>query len=127
MEIFKKLGYKILWYGYCAWIEFLYCEWNPWALARLNLAWTNYTKTPMYEERMKLDWVDIKGFDNYAEKAFVENLEIKLFTSLFTKTDRLRITFLPFSCGNKHTMPWFLIRNRIIIMFAWVIGIKEED
>lgn len=128
----KKLYYKVAWYSYCAWIEFLYCEWNPWALARLNLAWTNYTKTSMYSERKKIDYMGPKKFkekvyEDYAEQAYVENLEIKLFTSLFTWKDRARMVLAPYSCGDKHTMPWLLIKNRLVIMLAWVIGAETEE
>lgn len=124
IELLKKLYYKIAWYSYIVWLEILYCEWNPWALARLNQAWTNYTKTPMYAERKKIKFMrapkfEGKTYEDYAEQAYVENLEIKLFTSLFTWKDRVKIAFTPFSCGDKHQIPFYLISN-------WILGVKEN-
>ena len=124
----KKLWYKILWYGYVMWIYVKWFEWNPWVFGGLNLAWTNYTKTSIYEERKKINYVTLKpGYEDYATQAYVDNMEPLFFKSRFTWKDKLRIIFLPYSCGNKYKMPFYLIRNRVVNTINWLLGTKEED
>ena len=124
----KKLWNKMLWYGYVMWVHVRWCEWNLWVLSSLNLAWTNYTKTSMYEERMKIDFMPLRpGYEDYATQAYVDNLEPLFFKKRFTRKDKLRVLFTPFSCGDKYQMPLILIRNRIVRMINWVLGTHEQE
>jgi hypothetical protein len=97
-------------------------SWNPWAIGRLNMAWNKYVSTPMYEERLKVSKClhTDKNFENYAEQSFVTNCETKLFMSLLTRKEKLRVLLVPFSCGNKYRMPFYRISN-------WILGVKGQE
>jgi len=94
--------------------------WSPWTVARLNLAWSNYVQTSMYKERLEAPEAlhTNKNFENYAEQAYIQNVEAALFIELFTRKEKLKILFLPFSCGDKNKIPFYRISN-------WILGIKK--
>jgi len=131
MELLKLILLKTLRLGYgcyyyatlLAWHIYLsvkWSPWNPWAVARLNMAWTKYIQTPVYEDRLKVPTelhTDRKS-ENYAEQAYIMNTEAMLFMSLFTRKERLKILFTPFSCGNRNKMPFYIISN-------WIFGGEE--
>ena len=71
--------------------------WNPWCLGRMNLAWTKYMHTTMYEGRKQLEKNSPSNFKDYAYKAFIDNYEIKYFISTFTSKDKIRLFLAPFS------------------------------
>lgn len=87
--------------------------WNPWCLGRMNLAWRKYTQTSMYEGRKELEKEHPVNFRDFAYKSYVENGEIKHFMANFTKKERIRLFFTPFSFGNNFTMPISKLQNRI--------------
>lgn len=98
--------------------------WNPWALGRMNLAWSKYAATPMYEARRELDREFAKNIPNYkgdfSYEAFLEYHEFDFFYSQRTLFDRVRLFFAPFSFSNKFRMPTWRIR-------WWWYGIDENE
>lgn len=89
----------------CVYYKIKWSPWNPWCLGRMNLAWTKYTQTSMYEDRKQLEQDVPVGFRDFAYKSFVDNHEIIHFTKSFTKRDKIRLLFVPFSFGTKFQMP----------------------
>lgn len=88
--------------------------WNPWCLGRMNLAWTKYTQTSMYEGRKQLEKNSPNSFKDFAYRAFVDNYEIKHFVSTFTSKDKIKLLLTPFSFGHKFRMPLWRIENSIL-------------
>jgi hypothetical protein len=88
--------------------------WNPWNVARLNMALQKYMETIMYRERVKAYG------DEWAIRAFEEYGEIPFFVRKFTFRDRLRVIFTPFSCGDYYMIPWYLIE-------MWLCGVKIKE
>ena len=80
--------------------------WNPWCLGRMNLAWVKYTQTSMYEGRKQLERDLPVSFKDFAHKSFIESTEIIHFINSFTKRDKIRLLFTPFSFGTKFQMPY---------------------
>ena len=128
MKILKTILRKILFYSYCCYyypalgaikvyLSIQWSPWNPWTIARLNLAWQNYIKTTMYEDRLKVPKIlhTDEKFDNYAEQAFVDNSEAMFFISRFTREERIKTWITPFSCGDKYRMPFYKISY-------WLLG-----
>jgi len=100
---------------YNAYLSAKWWAWNPWAIARLNLAWSKYIETTMYKERVKLwEFHTEKQFEDYGEQAYVRNVEVTLFINLFTRKEKMKMLFMPFSCGNKFRMPFYTITNLLI-------------
>lgn len=94
----RILGKKLKW-----------SPWSPWSVAMLNLAWSKYIETPMYEGRKELEKEGPK-FKNFAQIAFAD--DITFFVSKFTKKDWLKVIFLPFSCGDVFRIPfWKLLSD----------------
>ena len=125
--ILRSIIYAIYYVYYhanlLAWHIYLlvkWSPWNPWAVARLNMAWSKYIQTTMYEDRLKVPKIlhTDKNFENYAEQAYVTNTEAMFFMSMFTRKERLKVLFIPFSCGNRNRMPFYLISD-------WIFGGKE--
>lgn len=115
----KKIIFKI---RYFLMVVKYYAKWypfNPWGIARMNLAWTKYTETPMYEERKKIDFTMNPKYSDFAEEAFFEYGEMRLFDRLFTKKERFRVIFAPFSCGDKFKMPFWRVK-------CWIFGVKVD-
>lgn len=83
----------------------------------MNLAWSKYIKTPMYEGRKELEKAHPVDFRDFAYKSFVENHEISHFIANFTKKDRIKLLFAPFSFGNNFRMPFRKLENRIFGFF----------
>jgi hypothetical protein len=91
--------------------------WNPWCVGRMNLAWRKYMETPMYEGRKELEKAHPDHFTDYTRRAFVDNHEIKHFMSNFTKKDKIKLFFAPFSFGSTFRMPFWKVENRIFGFF----------
>lgn len=98
-------------------LKIKWSPWNPWCLGRMNLAWAKYTQTSMYKDRKQLEKDHPNCFEDFAYKSFIDNYEVKHFINRFTKKDRIRLFFTPFSCGNQFRMPFwkleygFLMKN----------------
>jgi len=95
------------------WLKIKWSPWNPWCVGRMNLAWSKYTKTPMYEGRKELENAHPVDFKDFAYKSFAENYEIKHFMANFTKKDKIKLFFAPFSFGSAFRMPFWKVENRI--------------
>ena len=96
-------------------LKIKWCPWNPWCLGRMNLAWTKYTQTTMYEGRKQLE-KDLPGtFKDFAYKAFIDNYEIKHFISTFTSKDKIKLLLAPFSFGAKFRMPLRKLEDLILM------------
>lgn len=104
----------IVYFTIIIYMNIKWSPWNPWNVARLNLALQKYMETIMYRER-----VVASGHD-WAIGAFEEYNEIPFFVRQFTFKDKLRMLFMPFSCGNYYRMPWYLIE-------AWLCGVEIEE
>ena len=127
MRFLKRIINHIIYAVRCFWyfvnlgalhirMSIKWSAWNPWAIARLNLAWTKYTETTMYEERFKCsEFHTDPNRESYAEQAYIENCEVMFFVNQFTWKDKLKIAFTPFSCGNQNRMPFYIIS-------AWLRG-----
>ena len=87
--------------------------WNPWCLGRMNLAWTKYTQTPTYEGRKQLEKDNPTYFKNFAYNSFVDDYEIRYFINRFTKKEKIKLFFAPFSFGNNFRMPFRKLEDRI--------------
>lgn len=113
--IFLKVYLLFVW----IWYQFKWGAWTPWGIARLNLTWSKYINTVMYEERKKLNFPHDPEYEDFAEQAFVEEGEMMLFNRLFSTKDHLRVIFAPFSCGNKYQYPLWRI-------FYWIFGVESD-
>jgi hypothetical protein len=131
MELLKWILHRIIYLGHCCYyypslaclrvhLSIKWSPWNPWAVARINMAWTKYVQTAMYEERLEVprEFHTNRKFENYAEQAYVTNVEAMFFISMFTRKEKLKVLFTPFSCGNRNRMPFYLISN-------WIFGGEE--
>jgi hypothetical protein len=98
-------------------LKIRWSPWNPWCLGRMNLAWTKYTETPMYEGRKQLEKDHPVDFKDFAYKSFINNYEIKHFMASFTKKDKIRLLFAPFSFGSAFQMPFQKLEDRIFGFF----------
>lgn len=115
--MFRQILRLIRGLGLYAWTEIIWSPWNPWTISRLNLAWTKYTQTTMYEERKKIRFFDVSDeYEDYADQAYAENKEPLLFVSLFTRKEKLKAAFLPFSCGDRYKIPFWQIKH-------WIMGV----
>jgi len=97
------LIYKTL----CLWYRVLWSAYNPWAMARMNIAWQKYTQTTMYEERKKLEELYPVDFKDFAFRAYIENKEMFLFWKHSNWSEKLKIIFTPFSCKGEFVYPLF--------------------
>ena len=79
----------------------------------MNLAWTKYTQTSTYECRKQLEKDNPVYLKDFAYKAFHDDYEIRYFMAKFTKKEKIRLFFAPFSFGNKFRMP------------LWRVGYKD--
>ena len=107
-----------------AFIHLKWSCWNPWAIGAMNLAWSKYAKTPMYEERSKLDRefkINDYNYDReYAFDAFIENEEFDFFYNQATFSERIRLILAPFSFGSRFRMPFWRIK-------FWILGVDESE
>lgn len=94
-------------------LKIKWSPWNPWCLGKMNLAWTKYTQTSMYEGRKQLEKDNPVNFKDFAYKSFIENYEIKHFMNCFTKKEKIKLFFAPFSFGNSFKMPFWKLEGRI--------------
>ncbi len=90
---------KTMFFFITIWFNLKWSPRSPWCVARLNMAWNKYIATPMYSER-----VETFGED-WAEQHYQEKMETSLFVSLFTMREKLKVFFLPYSCGDKYKSP----------------------
>lgn len=90
---------KTVFFFITIWFNAKWSPWSPWCVARLNMAWNKYTSTPVYSER-----VEASG-EEWAEQQWQENRETQFFISMFTFREKLKVLFLPYSCGDKYRMP----------------------
>lgn len=88
--------------------------WNPWCLGKMNLAWTKYTRTSMYEDRKQLEKGNPTDFKDFAYNSFIENYEVKHFVNCFTKKEKIKLFFAPFSFGNNFRMPFWKLEDQIL-------------
>jgi hypothetical protein len=86
-------------------------------------------ETPMYEGRKELEKAHPDHFTDYTRRAFVDNHEIKHFMSNFTKKDKIKLFFAPFSFGSTFRMPFWKVENRIFGFFdkIWRKSEKTEN
>ena len=94
-------------------LKIKWTPWNPWCLGRMNLAWTKYIQTSMYEGRKQLEEGHPSDFKDFAYNSFIENYEIGYFISCFSKKEKIRLFFCPFSFGGRFRMPLWKLENRI--------------
>jgi len=110
----KRIVFSIL-YNICITYQKLkWHPWNPWSVARLNLARTKYMETTMYRDR-----TTAFGHE-WAMEAYVEYKETLFFVSMLTRRERLKQLFAPFSCGDHYRLPWWQLG-------AWILGVKPEE
>lgn len=88
-------------------IKIKWSPWNPWCLAKLNLAWRKYTQTPMYESRKALEERFPLDFKDFAYNSFIVNGEVFFFIKKITWKEKILIFFMPFSFGNRFKMPLY--------------------
>jgi hypothetical protein len=109
----KLVAVFIYWLGYSiGYIKttWKWCPWSPWTIAKLNMTWSHYVKTPMYERRVEFD-KEIKGNGSFPQTAFVENREYAFFVRHITKKEWLKIIFTPFSCTGIFQLPTWRIKR----------------
>ncbi len=94
-------------------VEAKWSPWNPWMVARLNLARNRYLETTMYRDRA------VEFGDEWAMKHYEDNTEALFFVSRLTLREKLKSIFVPFSCGDYYRMPWWQIR-------FWLFGVEED-
>jgi|WetSurSiteA1Bulk_404760.scaffolds.fasta_scaffold02404_7 hypothetical protein len=105
-------------------IHIKWSAWNPWAVGAMNLAWSKYVKTPMYEGRVEVDrefatnQPNYKG--NFPFEAFINYKEFDFFYKQRTWLDRIRLFVAPFSFGDRFRIPLWR-------MWLWWFGIDEKD
>jgi len=92
---------KHIWYYGIKW-----SPWNPWTLAVLNMAWNKYTQSVLYAERKKVTFRIPGSSCDFAEHHYTELGEVKHFIRKFTLKDKMKIIFIPFSCGEKYKLPF---------------------
>lgn len=100
-------------------LKIKWSPWNPWCLGRMNLAWTKYTQTPMYEGRKQLEKEQPSTFKDFSYKAFYENHEINYFISCFSKKEKIKLFLAPFSFGRRFRAPFYKLED-------WVFGPLDE-
>jgi len=105
-------------------IRIKWSAWNPWAIGAMNMAWSKYVETPMYEGRVEVDREFAINQPNYkgdfAYETFLEYKEFDFFYGQRTLADRIRLLVAPFSFGDRFRLPWWRIR-------WWWFGIDEKD
>ena len=74
---------------------------NPWCVARMNLAYKRYTESDLYNYR-----VEALGH-KFAHDHYHESGGLKVFMTFFTLKDKLKVIFTPFSCGNEYSIPFY--------------------
>jgi len=111
-----KLAIIVYWLSYAVGylqVVLKWHPWSPWSVAKLNIAWKHYTKTVLYEERVKLNHLFGNDQPDFATKSFVDNKDYRFFLKQVTKKEWLKIIFCPFSCGDKFQMPFWRIKEWI--------------
>lgn len=66
-------------------------EWYPYKRALVQIAYSKYTDTVMYRERL------IHFGEDFAMKSFVDNREDKFFMHYITRREKFKAFFMPFN------------------------------
>ena len=88
-------------------IDLKWSTFNPWCIARMNLAYKRYTESDLYTYR-----VEVLGH-KFAHDHYHESKGIEVFMTFFTFKDKLKVIFTPFSCGNEYSMPLYKLFEKL--------------
>jgi len=70
-------------------------QYNPWCIAKMNMAYSKYTETEIYRQRL------ITFGEDFAIQTFIDYCELPYFLRKLTTKDKWKMYITPFSCGDK--------------------------